>query len=438
MSAAAPTFAALRVPDFRIYLGGQSVASTGTWMRSIAQDWLVLELTGSPTAVGVVMACQFLPMLVLGMYGGLLADRFPKRTILLVTQTLNGVLAAALAVLTLTGDVRVGHVYVLALLGGLVFVVDNPARQVFVNEVVPARYLRNAIALNAAVFQTTRLLGPAVAGVLIGTVGIGWAFAANAACYLGPTLGLLLIRPARLLPVPALGRAPGQLRSAMRYVAARPHVGWAIVLVGVVGMFGLNFPVVLTAMASETFRGGAGLYGLFNVVLAVGSVTGALVAGGRASTRLRVLLATAAAFGLLQMLAAFAPDLGVFLGVIVVMGAVNLAFQALANSAVQTWVDPAFRGRVMGLYMLAFAGGTPLGAPLVGWITTQYGARVGMAVCGLVPLLVALFVGARLRSSAADRVQLRDGVGRQEEPGSRDVLAQVCRRGRAGDEQDVG
>lgn len=431
-------FAALRVPDFRIYLAGQSVANTGTWMRSVAQDWLVLELTGSPTAVGLVMACQFLPMLVLGMYGGLLADRSPTRTILLGTQTLNGLLAAALAGLTLTGEVRVGHVYALALLGGLVFVVDNPARQVFVNEVVPARHLRNAIALNAAVFQTTRLLGPAVAGLLIATVGIGWAFAANAACYLGPTLGLLLIRPARLLPVPSLARAPGQLRSALRYVAARPHVGRAIVLVGVVGMFGLNFPVVLTAMASGTFHGGAGLYGLFNVVLAVGSVTGALVAGGRARTRLRVLPATAAAFGLLQVLAASAPDLGVFLGVIVVMGAVNLAFQALANSAVQTWVDPAFRGRVMGLYMLAFAGGTPLGAPLVGWITTQYGARVGMAVCGLVPLLTAVGMAARLWSSAADRVQLGDRVGGQVQPGPRHVLAQVLDRGRARDQQDVG
>lgn len=259
------TFAALRVPDFRIYLGGQSVASTGTWMRSIAQDWLVLELTQRPTAVGLVMACQFLPMLVLGMYGGLLADRYPKRTILLGTQTLNGVLAAVLAVLTLTGEVRVGHVYLLAVLGGLVFVVDNPARQVFVNEVVPPGYLRNAIALNAAVFQTTRLLGPAVAGVLIGTVGIGWAFVANALCYVGPTVGLLLIRPANLLRVPVLGRAPGQLRSAARYVAARPHVAWTIVLVGVVGMFGLNFPVVLTVMASTVFAGGAGLYGLFNV-----------------------------------------------------------------------------------------------------------------------------------------------------------------------------
>lgn len=393
-------FAALRVPDFRIYLGGQSVAGTGTWMRSIAQDWLVLELTGSPVAVGVVMACQFLPMLLLGLYGGLLADRYPKRSILLVTQTLNGLLAAVLAVLTLTGEVRVEHVYALALLGGLVFVVDNPARQAFVGEVVPPTCLRNAIALNAAVFQTTRLLGPAVAGVLIATAGIGWAFVVNAACYLGPTLGLLLIRPARLQVVPGLDRAPGQLRSALRYVSARPHVGATIALVGIVGTFGLNFPVVLTAMASGTFHGGAGLYGLFNVVLAVGSITGALVAGGRASTRLRVLVATAAGFGLLQALAALAPDLGVFLGEIAVMGAVNLAFQALANSAVQMWVDPAFRGRVMGLYMIAFAGGTPVGAPLVGWITIQYGARVGMAVCGLVPLVAAAVVAARFRRQA--------------------------------------
>jgi MFS family permease len=401
------TFAALRVPTFRIYLAGQSVASTGTWMRSIAQDWLVLELTGSPVAVGVTMACQFLPMLLLGMYGGLIADRYPKRTLLLVTQVLNAALAAVLAVLTLTGEVRVEHVDLIALAGGLVFVVDNPARQVFVNEVVPVGYLRNAIALNAAVFQTTRLLGPAVAGVLIGTVGIGWAFAANALCYLGPTVGLLLIRPAGLVRSPALLRAPGQLRSAWHYVTARPHIGATIALVGVVGTFGLNFPVVLTAIASTTFHGGAGLYGLFNVVLAVGSVAGALAAGARSRTRLRVLVAAGAAFGLLQAVAALMPGLGSFLVVLTVMGAANLAFQAMANSSVQMWVEPAYRGRVMGLYMLAFTGGTPIGGPVIGWITGAFGARVGMAVCGVVPLLAAGAVALLVSRSRSGRTRSR-------------------------------
>ncbi|HTF50438.1 MAG TPA: MFS transporter [Pseudonocardia sp.] len=383
------TFTALRVPNFRIYLAGQSVANTGAWMQSIAQDWLVHELTGSASAVGLTMALQFLPMLLFGLYGGMVADRYRKRIVLLTTGATNAALTTALAVLTLTGEVRAGHVYLFALAAGLVFVVDNPTRQVFVNEVVPAGHLRNAIALNAAVFQSTRLLGPAVAALLIGTVGIGWAFAANAVCYVGPLIGLALIRRVELLPVPSVGRERRQLRSALRHVAARPHVAWTMVLVGVVGMFGLNFPVVLTAMASTTFRGGAELYGLFNVVLAVGSVAGALIAGrwGRARPRLLILLV--AGFGAAQVGAAVAPVLWVFLAALVGLGVINLVFQAVANSSVQLWVAPAMRGRVMGLYMLAFVGGTPLGAPLIGWITTHAGPRVGMAVCGAVPMLAA-------------------------------------------------
>jgi MFS family permease len=398
------TFAALRVPNFRIYLSAHAIASTGTWMQNIALEWLVLELSGSPAAVGIAMACQFLPMLLIGMYGGVIADRYPKRVVLMVTQTLNGLLSGALAVLTITGHVRVEHVYLFALAAGLVFVVDNPTRQVFVNEVVPQQYVRNAIALNAAVFQTSRLVGPAVAAVMIATVGTGWAFAANALSYLAPLAGLLLIRSADLLPTPAVERAPGQLRSALRYVVARPHVAWTIVLVGVVGTFGLKFPVVLTAMADETFAGGAQLYGLFNVVLAVGSVAGALVAGGRTHTRLRTIVLAGAAFGAAQFAAALAPGLGVFLVALVAMGMVNLAFQAMANSSVQSWVDPEVRGRVMGLYMLAFVGGTPLGGPVIGWITDAFGARVGMAVCGLLPLLAAVVVAAVLaRHARAER-----------------------------------
>jgi MFS family permease len=392
----ASTFAALRVRNFRIYLSAHAVASTGTWIQNIALEWLVLELSGSTTAVGIVMACQFLPMLLIGMYGGVIADRYPKRRILMITQSVNGLLSAVLAVLTVTGNIRVEHVYLFALLAGLVFVVDNPTRQVFVNEVVPATYVSNAIALNAAVFQTSRLVGPAIAGILIATVGTGWAFAANAASYVAPLIGLMIIRAADLLPTPPLERAPGQMRSALRYVAARPHVAWTIVLVGVIGTFGLKFPVVLTAMADQTFDGGAPLYGLFNVVLAVGSVAGALIAGARTQPRLRTLVLAAAAFGAAQLAAALAPGLGTFLAALVAMGVVNLAFQAMANSSVQSWVEPEVRGRVMGLYMLAFVGGTPLGGPLTGWITDTFGARVGMAFCGIVPLLAAVVVAAVL------------------------------------------
>jgi MFS family permease len=389
------TFAALRVPNYRIYVAGHAIASTGTWMQSIALDWLVLELTGSAAAVGVTMACQFLPMLLLGLYGGAIADRYPKRIVLVVTQTLNGLLSAGLAVLTISGQIQVGYVYAFALATGLVVVIDNPTRQVFVNEIVPAHVVRNAIALNSAVFQTSRLVGPAVAAVLISSVGTGWAFAANAVTYVAPTVGLLLIRAADLVRVPALERGPGQLRAALRYVRARPHVAWTIVLVGVIGAFGLKFPVVLTAMA-PVYGGGAELYGLFNVVIAIGSVVGALFAGGRTHTRLRTLVIGAAAFGLVQTAAALAPGLGAFLAALVALGMVNLAFQAMANSSVQSWVDPGIRGRVMGLYILAFMGGTPLGGPVIGWVTNAFGARAGMAVCGLVPLLAALVVAVLL------------------------------------------
>lgn len=410
--------AALRSPSYRTYLAGFAAAATGTWMRSVAQDWLVLELTGSPAAVGITMACQFLPVLLLGLHGGLVADRRSRRALLLAAAAANAVLAALLAALTLTGTVAAVHVDLLALVGGLVLVVENPARQAFVTETVPPEHLRPAVALAAAVFQMTRLVGPAVAGVLIGTAGTGWVFAATAACSLVSMLGLA--GGERTRPRPVVEPAPGQLRAALRHVAARPPVAATIVLVGMLGMFGLNFPVVLTGMADTVFAGGAPLYGLFNVVLAVGSALGALVAGGSATRRWWPIAATAAGFGIAQIVASQMPGRTAFLLVLALMGAVNLAFQALANAAVQMGVDPAMRGRVMGLYMLAFTGGTPLGAPLIGWITDAAGPRVGMAVCGAVPLAAALVVGwslsrgAQPERAAAAALHPRGGQGRGE------------------------
>ena len=389
VTGASGPFAALRSRPYRIYLSGQSVANMGTWMQGIAQDWLVLELTRSSVAVGVTMALQYTPTLLFGMYGGLLGDHFSRRRILITTQTTMGVLTAMLAVITVSGWVTPTCVYVFALLAGLVIVVDQPTRQVFVGEVVPPDCLRAGIALNAAVMQSTRLVGPAVASLLIATVGSGWVFAANAACYAGPTIGLLLLRPADLIPVERQPREPRALRTAVAYVAARPHVAWTVVLVGMVGTFGLNFPIVLSAMARSTFHGTASTYGLFNIALAIGSASGALLVGGRTHSRVRLIVATCAGFGLLQAVAACAPDVPMFLVLIAMMGMVNLAFQAMANAAVQLWVDPALRGRVMGLYMLVFTGGTPIAAPIVGAFTNTFGARAGMALCGVVPVFAA-------------------------------------------------
>jgi MFS family permease len=408
-------FAALSVRGYRIYLSGQALANTGSWMQSIAQDWLIFTLTHSSTAVGVTMALQFLPMLLLGLHTGAIADRIPKRTILLITQTLNAILTLALAGITIAGLVRPGYVYAFALLAGIVFAFDSPARQAFVSEVVPPTQLRAAVSLTAAVFQATRLVGPAIASLLIATVGTGWVFGLNALCYLGPTVGLLLLRPSDLQPSarktgareaaasgtggPGTGGKRGGVLEAARYVRARPDMLWTIFVVGMVGTFGLNFPIVLTAMASA-FGGNASTYGLFNIVLAVGSSAGALLAASGARPRQRVIIASAAAFGLLQAAAAVMPGIVAFLPVIAAMGFVNLVFQAMANSSIQLSVDAGMRGRVMGLYMLVFIGGTPIGAPLVGALTSHYGPRAGMAMCGIIPALAALAAAAALRARA--------------------------------------
>jgi MFS family permease len=386
-------FAPLRARGYRIYLSGQTLASVGTWMQGIAQDWLVLQLTHSSTAVGLTLAFQFLPMLLFGVHGGQLADKFPKRRILLTTQAINTVFAVVLAGMTVTGTVRVEYVWTLALVGGFVFAVDAPTRQAFVTEVVPREYLRGAVSLNAAVFQSTRLVGPALASVLIGTVGTGWVFAANALCCVGPTVGLLRLRPADLTPAPPAPRDQQGLRAAARYVLGLPHVFWTIVLAGVVGTFGLNFPIVLTAMATRVFDGGAGTYGLFNIALAIGSMSGALLAGSRRNTRLRVIVAAGTAFGLIQALAAAAPTESSFFVLLVLLGIASLGFQSMANSSVQLWVDPEYRGRVMGLYLLVFIGGTTIGSPIVGGITSHFGPRFGMAFCGLVAATAALAIG---------------------------------------------
>jgi MFS family permease len=387
-------FAALSSRSYRIYIGGQSLANTGSWMQSIAQDWLIFNLTHSSTAVGVTMALQFGPMLLLGLYAGAVADRLSKRRILLTTQSLNAVATLALAAITISGAVRAADVYAFALLSGAIFAFDGPARQSFVTEVVPEGRLRAAISFNAAVFQATRLIGPAIASVLIVSVGTGWVFAVNAACYLGPTVGLLLLRPSDLQPAPAPPATAGAVRAAARYVRGRPDVLWTIFLVGMLGTFGLNFPIVLTAMAKSTFGGNASTYGLFNIVLGLGSAAGAVFAGAGTRPKTRAIVGCAALFGVLQATAALAPDLAVFVVLLVGMGFVNLVCQAMANASVQLSVDPELRGRVMGLYMLVFIGGTPVGAPIIGAVTSHFGARTGMLVCGAIPALAAAVVAA--------------------------------------------
>ncbi|MEK9524679.1 MFS transporter [Streptomyces sp. NPDC087908] len=387
------TFSSLRIRNYRLFFTGAIVSNTGTWMARITQDWLVLSLTGSAAAVGITTALQFLPMLLFGLYGGVIADRYPKRRLLLVSQAALGLCGIALAVLTLSGHIQVWHVYLIAFLLGMVTVVDNPARQSFVSEMVGPDRLRNAVSLNSANFQSARLVGPAVAGVLIAGVGSGWAFLLNGLFFLAPLTSLLLMRPAELHKVERAPRGKGQLREGLRYVAGRPDLIWPIVLVGFVGTFGFNFPIWLTAFSGEVFHVGAGAYGLLNTLMAAGSLVGALAAARRGSTRLRMLVIAGAVFGALEIAAAMSPTFWLFALLLVPIGMIGLTVNITANSAVQLATDPAMRGRVMSLYMMVFAGGTPIGAPLLGWVTDTYGARVGFATGGVISLAAAVAIG---------------------------------------------
>ncbi|WP_416966179.1 MFS transporter [Streptomyces sp. Agncl-13] len=389
-------FSSLKIRNYRLFFIGQVVSNTGTWMQRIAQDWLVLSLTGSSAAVGITTALQFLPMLLFGLYGGVLVDRLPKRPTLLVTQSAMALTGLALAFLTLSGHVQVWHVYVAAFAVGLATVVDNPARQSFVSEMVGPDQLQNAVSLNSANFQSARLVGPAVAGVMITGVGTGWAFLFNGLSFVAPLASLLLMRNRDLKAVHRAPRGKGQLREGLHYVAGRPDLIWPIVLVGFIGTFGFNFPVWLSAYADDIFHAGAGAYSLFNTLMAVGSLIGALLAARRGTTRLRVLIAAAAAFGLLEVVAAVAPSYWLFALLMVPIGIAGLTVNVTANTAVQMGTDPAMRGRVMALFMMVFMGGTPVGAPIVGWITDAYGPRASFALGGVIAAAAAATIGVIL------------------------------------------
>ncbi|MFF0202486.1 MFS transporter [Streptomyces sp. NPDC005017] len=399
-------FASLGIRNYRLFFLGQAVSNIGTWMQRIAQDWLVLSLTGSATAVGVTTALQFLPMLLLGLYGGVLVDRLPKRGTLLVTQAAMAVTGLALALLTLTGRVEVWHVYVAALAVGLATVVDNPARQSFVTEMVGPDQLQNAVSLNSANFQSARLVGPAVAGLMITGVGTGWAFLFNGLSFVAPVAGLLLMRARELHVVERAPRGKGQLREGLRHVSGRPELIWPIVLVGFVGTFAFNFPVYLSAFTDDVFHGGAGTYSLLNTLMAVGSLAGALLAARRGTARLRVMSVAAMVFGLVEIVAAASPALWMFALLMIPLGLFGMTINVTANTGIQMATDPAMRGRVMALYMMVFLGGSPIGAPIVGWVTDTYGPRVGLAAGGAVAALAAAVIGLVLARTGGLRLSV--------------------------------
>ncbi|MGP3989684.1 MFS transporter [Streptomyces sp. 3N207] len=411
-AAAKPSmFSSLKIRNYRLFAMGQVVSNTGTWMQRIAQDWLVHSLTGSSTAVGITTALQFLPMLLFGLYGGVIADRCSKRRLLFVTQSAMGIIGLVLAALTLSGNVQVAHVYALAFALGLATVVDNPTRQTFVSEMVGPAQIRNAVSLNSANFQSARLVGPAVAGVLISAVGGGWAFLINGLSFGAPLIGLLLMRTSELDTSKRVERGKGQLREGLRYVGGHPELLWPIVLVGFIGTFGFNFPIWLTAFTSDVFHAGAGTYATLNFLMAAGSVAGALLAARRGQSRMRLMVGAALVFGVLEIFAALSPSYWLFAALMAPIGLAGLTFNVTANSSVQLASDPAMRGRVMSLFMMVFVGGTPIGGPIMGWITDTWGARIGFVAGGLISAVAAVAVALVLARLAGLRpvLSLRRG-----------------------------
>ncbi|WP_022885185.1 MFS transporter [Glaciibacter superstes] len=397
------TLVSLSVPNFRLFTVSNVIAMTATWMQRIAQDWLVLELTGSVAAVGITVAMQFAPMLFFGLFGGVIVDRYSKRMLLMLTQSVAAGLSLALTILTLTDAVQVWQVWVIAFLVGLVTVVDNPTRQVFVNEIVGPRYLRNAITINSSVFQLGGLIGPAVSGALIVAVGAGWSFGINTVACLVTVIALSRLKASTLHRAPPAPRRSGQLREGIRYVASKPTIFWPIVMLGFLSVFSLNMPVLLAAYASDVYDVGAGGYGLFNTLVAIGAFVGALASTRRGSIRLRTVISCGGVWAVIQATSGLMPTELLFAVVLVATGVANQFFFTAGNPLVQMSSNVRVRGRVMSVWVLVLLGGQAIGGPLMGWIVESFGPHVGMLVSGLVPATAAVVIAIIL----ARRHQLR-------------------------------
>ncbi|MEO7010168.1 MAG: MFS transporter [Caldimonas sp.] len=395
-AAPAGAFRSLRNRNYRLWAVGAFVSNVGTWMQRTAQDWLVLaELTPhNATAVGIVMALQFGPSLVLLPITGWVADRVDRRKLLLVTQGAMGVLALALGLLTVFGAVQLWHVYVFALVLGCVTAFDAPARQAFVTDLVGTTDLANAVALNSMSFQAARMIGPAVAGVLIASFGTGWSFLCNALSFAGVLASLYRLHVSELHRTPTPAHESGSLLDGLRYVWRRDDLKTVLAMLFLVATFGLNFPIFISTMAVSVFRVDANAYGLLSSTLAVGSVIGALLSARRAGPRMPLLIGGAALFGVGCAVAAVMPSYIYFAAVLVVIGLASQTFMVGANSTVQIGSDPALRGRVMAIYLAIALGSTPLGAPIVGWVADAFGPRWALAVAAAAGLAAAL-VGRR-------------------------------------------
>ncbi|MFT4029704.1 MAG: MFS transporter [Protaetiibacter sp.] len=397
------SFAALAVFNYRLYLGALLLGSTGGWMARVAIDWLILELTGDVGLVGIAVALQFAPTLLLGPWAGVLSDRLPRRYVLLTTQSVATLANGVLAVLVLSGAAVAGQVMLIAALTGIAGAIEGPSRSAFVSEMVGIRRLRGAISLNATTFHLGGLLGPALSGVLIAALGSGWSIAINAATTAIAVLAISLMRPHELVPAPKQPRSRGQIREAARYAWRKPTIRWTLVLLAAVSVFGMNLPVLLAAAADESYGTGATGYGLYNSLCACGAFLGAFLSSQRRSLRLRDVVGFALLYGAVTMVAGWDGWYPAFLSALVGVGISRLLFAMSAEALTQLSTNPAIRGRVVSFYIMVLMGGQAAGGVLMGAIAESLGGRMAFLIAGAVPFVVAVVVGAVL----ASRHQLR-------------------------------
>jgi MFS family permease len=405
-----PMFASLALRNYRLFFTGGFISNIGTWMARVAQDWLVLTVltNNSAVALGIVTGLQFLPTAVLAPWAGSVADRLPKRQVLMVTQIGLAITGLALAVLVLGGQVQLWHVYLLAFAQGCAAAFDGPARQAFAPEMVPHHLIANSVGLNTTSFHAARLIGPAVAGLTIAWWGVGPALLLNALSFVAVLAALLVMDPRQLAPAPRSRRGGGVLEG-VRYVRNRPDIMVVLFLVFMLGTFGLNFQLTNSLMATAVFQVGPEQFGLMGSVMAIGSLAAGLIAARRTRIRLRLIVAALAAFTLATGLLALSPSYLWYLALLLPTGLAALTVMTAANTSVQMAVEPEMRGRVMALYMAIFLGGTPLGSPLLGWVGDAWGPRwtiaIGSIACGVAVVVAVLYL---LRRNGWEWPRLRD------------------------------
>ncbi len=385
------TFASLKIRNYRLYFIGQAVSLVGTWMQTIAQDWLVLELTHSGTQLGIVSAFQFLPILILGPWGGVIADRFSKRKLLVFTQSMAGVLALILGGLVLSGTVKIWMVYVLALMLGLVNTIDNPTRQIFVPEMVGKDQLANAVALNSTEVNLARALGPVVGGGIIATVGLGLCFIFNAISYLAVLTVLFMMREKDLHVTPRARRSKNQLREGLAYVKSSPILVSTLVMMAIIGTLSYEFSVSLPLLAQFTFHGSAETYGFLVAATGLGSIFGGLLAASRREISPNMLINSALFFGVALSVAAWMPNVYLTIAVLIFAGVFSINFISLGNTTLQLESKPEMRGRVMALWSMAFLGSTPVGGPIIGWVGEYVSPRWALGIGGIAAIIAAIY-----------------------------------------------